>query len=87
MMNSDEEVDVDAQYSISDIKACHYSNKMFYILANKCQKIRGVYLLAIDETNLNESSKKNFIIKWKNQIEIGDGDIYVMHGLDRQVSF
>ena len=65
---SEEEIDIDSTYFLSEVKACHFSNGMFFILANKCEKIRGVFILMIDENSLDDKNSKNgtFLIKWKN---------------------
>ena len=46
--NTNKETDVDSIYKISDIKACYFKSGNFFILANKCEKVRGLYLLMID---------------------------------------
>ena len=77
---SEEEIDIDSSYYLSEVKACHHANEMFFILANKCEKVRGVFILMVHENNLDKGSKSGtFLIKWKNQLEIGDGDIYVVN--------
>ena len=75
----DQEIDVDNNFLITDVKACLFYNKKFYVLANKFEKMRGVFLLMIDESNLTRLNRKNFIIKWNNQLEIGDADIYIVN--------
>ena len=74
----DTEVDIDNTYNISDIRACHYHDGKFYVLANKFQQNRGIFLLKIDEENLADLSKKDFVIKWSNLLEIGDADIFII---------
>ena len=63
------EVDIDRVFSISEVKACLNFSGKFYILANSFQKIRGLYLLEIDESDLGididlENKSHNFHIKW-----------------------
>ena len=62
----DKEIDVDNNFLITDVKACVFSNNKFYVLANKFEKMRGVFILMIDESNLSKLNRKNFIIKWNN---------------------
>ena len=76
----DKEIDVDNNFLITDVKACIFYNKKFFVLANKFEKHRGVFLLMIDETNLTKLLRRNFIIKWNNQLEIGDADVYIING-------
>jgi len=75
---NDRQIDIDDFYKISDIKACLYSKGRFYLLANKHEKIRGFFLIQIDE---NDPKGKNnyFILKWKHHLEIGDADIYLLN--------
>ena len=48
-INRKEEVDIDNLYKIGDIRSIVYTDKKFYILANKCERLLGYYLIAIDE--------------------------------------
>ena len=49
--------------------------------------MRGVFLLWIEDDQLCCAKKnKNFIIKWSNQLEIGDADLYIMPGSLRSES-
>ena len=77
-VHNDRQIDIDGFYNISDIKACLYSEGRFYLLANKHERVRGFFLIQIDE---NDPRGKNnyFILKWKHHLEIGDADIYLLN--------
>ena len=74
---TEEEIDIDTMYRISDVKACIFHGNKFLILCSKCEKVRGVYLLCIDEDKIDDYNKKNMIIKWKTHLRIGDGAIHM----------
>ena len=44
-ISGDEEVDIDNLYHIGDIRSIHYYDKKFYVLANKCERLLGYYLI------------------------------------------
>jgi hypothetical protein len=50
-MSLDLHVDIDCLFQISEIRSILYSEEMgkFYILANKCQRLLGYYLIEFDE--------------------------------------
>ena len=67
--DANDEIDIDGNNSFEDIKACHYAKGKFYILANKCGKMRGIFLIEIDEQEMKKHGRvgrPNFIIKWWN---------------------
>ena len=70
-------------FKISNVKACIQYNGIFYILANVLDKTKGIYLFTFDERNPTKYFKKTFILKWKNQLEIGNANLYMMKGLSR----
>ena len=43
------EIDVDQIFSITDVKACIFLNKTFYVIANKYRRVKGIYFLRIEE--------------------------------------
>ena len=63
-------MDLEHIFKISLVKACLNANGNFYILANKRQKIKGIYLLSLDENDLDLEEQENFseydkyLIKW-----------------------
>ena len=52
------------------------------MLANKYKKVRGIFLLDIDESKIKHktNSMGRFIYKLKNLVEIGDASIHFMKG-------
>lgn len=57
MIKKDEEkakcMDLEHIFKISQVKACINAHGKFYILANKRQKTKGLFLLALDENELD----------------------------------
>jgi len=43
------EIDIDNRFLIGDIRSIVNIDKKFYVLANKCEKLLGYYLVEIDE--------------------------------------
>jgi len=80
------EIDIDQLFFIADIRACIYNKGHFYILANKYKKVRGIFLLDIDESKIgiNNNTMGRFIYKLKNLLEIGDASIYFMKGKNNE---
>lgn len=72
------EIPVDIQYSISDVKACLNANGKFYIFANKLKKERGIFILELDEKDPCMKEHPDFIIRWKNSLEVGDANISIL---------
>lgn len=74
-------VELDEIFMISEIKACLNKFGKFYILANKLHKTQGVFLIQIDEMNIQSlqspkfDKSKAFIIKWNNQLDIGNANL------------
>ena len=60
----EQEFDIDTMYRIGEVKACHYYKRKFLILANNCEKVKGVYLFCIDESCIDKKTNRNIIIKW-----------------------
>lgn len=56
-----QEFDIDEQSDISSIQSITSDGESFFVLANKCEKKLGYYLLKINQENPNQSS---FLIKW-----------------------
>jgi hypothetical protein len=50
-IEKDEEIDIDNLFHIGDIRSVINVNEKFYVLANKCDKLLGYYLIEIDENN------------------------------------
>lgn len=44
-----DEIDFDVLCNVNEIQACKYHDGKFYILANRVERQRGIYLMEIDE--------------------------------------
>ena len=75
-INRKEEVDIDNLYKIGDIRSIVYTDKKFYILANKCERLLGYYLIAIDEKKPGDVTNPNMLINWKSKLDIADANLY-----------
>ena len=80
------EIDIDKIFKISEVKASISFKNKYYILANKYERSRGLFLLEIDQ-NVNstdtESQIEKYMIKWKNQLEISDCEMFLATYQDR----
>ena len=78
-LKEDYEIDIDEKYKIGDIRSLIYSNNKYYLLANKCNRVLGYYLLEIDEC---EDAKKegNWLLFWKAKLDISDTQMFVLDG-------
>jgi len=76
------EKDIDELYSIASIKEIVYDkeDKAFYILFNKLEEKLGFYILKIDE---EQPTKGKFLIRWKNKLDIGDPNIFVLRNYEK----
>lgn len=43
------EIGLDCIHHVTDVKACLHANDKFYVLANKFQKNRGIFLIETDQ--------------------------------------
>ena len=82
-MEKNKLIDLDEKFRICNIKQIIYDidDHVFYILANKYKKKKGLYLIKFDEHNPDEYT---FLIKVKNKLDIGDASISVMRDFDNQ---
>jgi hypothetical protein len=48
---------------------------MFYLLSNKYEEKLGFFVLKMHE---NDPYNSRFLIKWKNKLDIGDSNIFVL---------
>ena len=71
------ELDIDNQYKIGDVRGVVYHGSKFYVLANKCNKMLGYYLLEIREKNPITTGAE-FLINWKSKLDIGDAAINLL---------
>ena len=75
-------IDLEHIFKISQVKACLNAHGKFYIVANKRHKTKGLYLLDLDENDLDLEEQENFsendkyLIKWSTQLDLGDVDIF-----------
>ena len=79
-----EEVDIDEQYKIANIKEIIFDtdDDVFYILANKYQEKLGFFVLKMRE---NDPYRCNFLIRWKNKLDIGDTNIFVLRNKEKGI--
>ena len=82
-------VELEDVFKISQIRACMNAFGKFYIVANKRQKDKGIFLLALDENDLDLKDQENFsendqyLIKWSTNLDIGDVDIFCVQDKKR----
>ena len=76
-MNKELEVDIDSLYKVSSIKEIIYDeeDRLFYFLSNKFDEKLGFFVFSINEMDPYDS---RFFIKYKNKLDIGDADIYIL---------
>lgn len=82
-LKTQEEVGLDVKYHITDVRACLNCYGKFYIIANKFEKNRGLYLLELDENEPCKKSYPDFIIKSNVSLEIGDANLFTLEATDR----
>ena len=75
--NSHQETNISKHYEIDSIKEVIYDQEesQYYILSNKYEEKLGFFVLKLNEKDPNVSQ---FLIKWKNKLDIGDPNIYVL---------
>ena len=76
-LNEEKEVDVDETYQVSSIKEIIFDEEdhLFYFLSNKFEEKLGFFVFSIKE---NDPLDYRFFIKYKNKLDIGDADIYIL---------
>jgi len=72
-MKLDGELDIDNRFKIGEVRCIKERGGKFYILANKCERQLGTYLIAL---NPNNPEKREFLINWKTKLDIADADIF-----------
>lgn len=72
------DIDLDQEFKVDLIKQIVYDEEdnVFYILANKYEEKLGFFIIKINEHNPLKDSQ--FIIKWKNKLDINDSNIFVL---------
>ena len=76
-LDKDLEVDIDQQYQVSNIKEIIFDeeDRLFYFLSNKFEEKLGFFVFSIHE---QDPMDVRFFIKYKNKLDIGDADIYIL---------
>ena len=76
-MDSENQIDLDHLYNIGGIKSISYDieDQNFYVLANKFEKNHGLYIVKFSE---DDPRDHKFIMKVKNNLDIGDANIFVL---------
>ena len=79
-----QEVDIDEQYKIGNIKEIIFDtdDDVFYILSNKYMEKLGFFVLKMHE---NDPLQCKFLIKWKNKLDIGDTNIFVLRNKEKGI--
>ena len=75
-----ENIDLDEKFKIQMIKEIIYDHEdgVFYILANKFEEKLGFFIIRMNEKN---PTQHTFLTKWKNKLDLGDANIFVLrHG-------
>lgn len=75
------EIDLDSLYNISQISEIMYDedDEVFYILTNKFDEKLGFFVIRFQVKNPH---LYNFLIKWKNKLDIGDTNIHVLRNIN-----
>ena len=76
-MTNRQEIDLDDKFNIGCIKEIIHDqeDKVFYILANKYDEKLGFFLIKMHESKVDEFK---FLTKYKNKLDIGDVNLYVL---------
>jgi hypothetical protein len=71
------ETNISKHYEIDAIKEVIYDQEenQYYILSNKFEEKLGFFVLKLSE---KDPMNSQFLIKWKNKLDIGDPNIYVL---------
>ena len=86
-IQDDYSVDIESEFQISEVRQVLYGKDLgkFYILANKCDRLLGYYLIEIDEAepDLNEP---NVLVNWRSKLELGDASLNIIFDEKTKVS-
>lgn len=79
------EIDLDEEYNIGCMKEIIYDHEdtVFYILANKFEEKLGFFIIRV---NAKDPKKHKFLTRWKNKLDIGDANIFVLRHANRDKS-
>ena len=60
-----EEINIDYSFKVNNVKACINASGKFFILANKLNKVSGVFLIELDENKpVNKDEKPHILLNW-----------------------
>ena len=78
------EVDINDEYQIASIKSVIYDQeeKFYYVLSNKFEEKLGFFVIKVSE---KDPSDKRFLIKWKNKLDIGDPNMYILRNYESKL--
>jgi hypothetical protein len=81
-LKSKKETNISKHYEIDAIKEVIYDpeESNYYILSNKFEEKLGFFVIRISE---KDPTKSSFLIKWKNKLDIGDPNIYVLRNQNK----
>lgn len=79
-IEADYSVDIESEYHISEVRSVLYAKELrkFYILANKCDRLLGYYLIEIDEFE-PEMQEPNVLVNWRSKLELGDASLNLIY--------
>jgi hypothetical protein len=82
--SSQREVDINDEYQIASIKSVIYDQeeKFYYILSNKYEEKLGFFVIKVNE---KDPSDKRFLIKWKNKLDIGDPNMFILRNYESKL--
>jgi len=77
-------VDINDEYQIASIKSVIYDQeeKFYYILSNKFEEKLGFFVIKVSE---KDPSDKRFLIKWKNKLDIGDPNMFILRNYESKL--
>lgn len=78
------EVDINDEYQIASIKSVIYDQeeKFYYVLSNKFEEKLGFFVIKVSE---KDPSDKRFLIKWKNKLDIGDPNMFILRNYESKL--
>tara|TARA_B110001450_G_C17648740_1_gene492378 strand:+ start:304 stop:693 length:390 start_codon:yes stop_codon:yes gene_type:complete len=69
------EIDIDEKFSIRAIKACLFHEGQYFVLSNKFENKLGYFLLKFDYKTFTGNQPPNYLMKWKNKLELADAGL------------
>ena len=76
-VDTEHEYEIHDEHNLTFFKQCVYDkqDRRFIILGNKHDEKIGFFMLVLPE---REIKKAYFLLKWKNKLDIGDADMYIL---------